>query len=295
MKRFIEELPQVADRIATHLDECKCDLACYNCLKDFRNQRRHELLDKRLVTNLFRQLAHSQIERSTDTLPQEFDSFLESIFYKLLENEGLLLPETQLEYTSSSGVRLRVDFVYPDNNLIILTDGYGYHANRESDIEADLAKRNSLEIDGYCVLEFTYGHVIANPYLTSQIVRSSLGQGEVNLRPGDVETVTENYPREILQAADDIAHHLVGYRANGTIPLFRGEIMVKTLLQNSETQIAVMLVDPSNWLQNPKRWQQDLTLHNLIRLKDWRLVRVTPQSLNHTLISKYLYRKVYIP
>ncbi len=57
LKRMVQDVPRLAERIASHLKECSCERACYRCLKDYWNQRLHSLLDKQLVLHVFETLA----------------------------------------------------------------------------------------------------------------------------------------------------------------------------------------------------------------------------------------------
>jgi len=49
LQRFYQYLPEIAQRVRTHLRNETCETACYSCLKEFWNQRMHALLDRRLV------------------------------------------------------------------------------------------------------------------------------------------------------------------------------------------------------------------------------------------------------
>ncbi len=62
LKRFYDNLPQIAARVLDHLRKEECETACYSCLKEFWNQRFHSLLDKRLIYNVLEQLAAEKSE-----------------------------------------------------------------------------------------------------------------------------------------------------------------------------------------------------------------------------------------
>lgn len=58
LQRFYRSLPQIAQRVRTHLSKEKCETACYSCLKEFWNQRTHALLDRKLIEEVLRELAY---------------------------------------------------------------------------------------------------------------------------------------------------------------------------------------------------------------------------------------------
>jgi ATP-dependent helicase YprA (DUF1998 family) len=57
LRKFFENLPNIAQRALQHLEKDTCATACYSCLKEFWNQRVHGLLDKRLVYAELEELA----------------------------------------------------------------------------------------------------------------------------------------------------------------------------------------------------------------------------------------------
>ena len=54
---MLDQMPQIALVAIDHLQSCNCERACYLCLKDFRNQRKHDLLDKGTVMPILQGIA----------------------------------------------------------------------------------------------------------------------------------------------------------------------------------------------------------------------------------------------
>ncbi len=61
LRKFFENLPQIAMRALHHLQNDTCATACYSCLKEFWNQRVHGLLNKQLVSHELEELALAKL------------------------------------------------------------------------------------------------------------------------------------------------------------------------------------------------------------------------------------------
>jgi very-short-patch-repair endonuclease/predicted transcriptional regulator of viral defense system len=90
------------------------------------------------------------------------ESPLERAFFRLLRSAGLALPTRQLEIFDADGFVARVDFAFPAHKVAIELDSVRHHLNRVA-FEADRRKRNRLELEGWCVLAFTWDAVTRRP------------------------------------------------------------------------------------------------------------------------------------
>jgi very-short-patch-repair endonuclease len=63
-----------------------------------------------------------------------------------------------------------VDFLWPDANLIVETDGYAYHSSREA-FERDRERDQRLTLAGYTVVRFTYNQVTKTPEAVANRLR----------------------------------------------------------------------------------------------------------------------------
>lgn len=281
LKRMVEDAPRLAGRIADHLRECECERACYRCLKDYWNQRVHGLMDKRLVVRSFESLAAATPGRFHRPLDENtrFDSFLEAEFHRLLEQAGLPLPATQQVVRSpAAGYIMRADFTWPRERLVVLTDGRAFHAQDPVKIVEDLDRRNTLVLEGYRLLEFTYQDVIDRPEGVVEMVRQALAES-----PAQIAETLEDYaaiPVEAQPFVDSLCRQSVRFRRGGRIALAPGRTL-ETLAVDSTGQIALVLVDTDRWAGEGPAWQRDLASHNQARVRGWRLVRL-PNLWLHT-------------
>lgn len=79
---------------------------------------------------------------------------------ELLETAGLPRPELEHRVHRSDGAFLaQLDLAYPELKIGIELDSVRFHLNRES-FEHDPERRNTLEVEGWMVLNFTwrFGH-----------------------------------------------------------------------------------------------------------------------------------------
>ena len=101
------------------------------------------------------------------------ESELESRVFRLLRDVGFPLPQLQV------AIRLgdrpgRVDFFYPEANLVIEVDGRRWHAGRRPEIR-DRRRDHSLVLGGKRVLRFTWEDVVHEPEYFLEVVGEALG------------------------------------------------------------------------------------------------------------------------
>lgn len=85
-------------------------------------------------------------------------SVLERRFLKLLRRAGLPLPKPQVVHRRDGRHVARVDFLFPEQELVVEVSGGRGHSSA-SDRAKDARRRNELQQMGRTVLEFTYEDV----------------------------------------------------------------------------------------------------------------------------------------
>ncbi|MGB6059176.1 MAG: helicase-related protein, partial [Microthrixaceae bacterium] len=149
------------------ISDTGCAVACYECLLSYSNQRDHQLLDRRRVVSVLRDLLTATVTELPDDLvtpsPSHDDgaehldgqaeSELERRFIEWLQGQGLRIPQR--------GRRLELgtiwstpDFIFPEANVVIYVDGpphdYPDRQTRDGDITAALREQ------GYRVARFRH-------------------------------------------------------------------------------------------------------------------------------------------
>ena len=101
------------------------------------------------------------------------ESELESSVYRLLRAAHYPLPERQfpVKFGRRHG---RVDFCYPEANLVIEVDGRRWHAGRRPE-NRDRRRDHSLILEGKRVLRFTWEDVVHEPEYFLEVVGEALG------------------------------------------------------------------------------------------------------------------------
>ena len=101
------------------------------------------------------------------------ESELESRVLRLLRGVGFPLPKQQVavQLRDRPG---RVDFFYPEANLVIEVDGRRWHAGRKPEIR-DRRRDHSLVLGGKRVLRFTWEDVVLEPEYFLGVVGEALG------------------------------------------------------------------------------------------------------------------------
>lgn len=84
-------------------------------------------------------------------------SHLERAFLKAIRAAGLPQPEVNVQLGP-----YEVDFLWPDQALVVELDGFIYHSSRHA-FEADRRRDRELRRRGYTVLRFTYREVTEEP------------------------------------------------------------------------------------------------------------------------------------
>lgn len=116
----------------------------------------------------------SRVARVLHLVDPRSASVLESVCRVLFVEAGLPAPSTQFEVRRLDGRLLgRVDFAWLEHRLVVETDGYAFHADRVS-YRADRRRTNSLVLEGWRVLRFSYEDVLHAPATVVAAVRTAL-------------------------------------------------------------------------------------------------------------------------
>jgi len=141
LERIAREFHRVAARTIDHLDHKDCEKACYRCLKGYRNQRFHDLLEWPLTLPALDDLAQeapqqTALERGDlhdprpwlDAYAAGVGSPLELKFWNLFQEHGFT-PEKQVPIAVPEGTApiTVADFAVPEKRLAIYIDGASFH------------------------------------------------------------------------------------------------------------------------------------------------------------------------
>jgi len=141
LKDLAEKFPQVAKFTLKHLEGHDCADSCYRCLRTYRNQRVHHLLDWRLIIPWLEAVAKATVTQTKVIRPpfegpeweearkEGCGSPAELRLLKGIRNSGLPEPQKQFEVRGERDEVITVaDFAYPENRLLIYVDGLAFHS-----------------------------------------------------------------------------------------------------------------------------------------------------------------------
>ena len=112
------------------------------------------------------------------------ESWFERAFLACLDRVGYPHPKLQQRIRHANGMIARVDFLYEPRTVIEVM-GYRWHSSARQ-LARDAARRNRLTLDGYDVLEYTYGQVIETPQTVWTELATSMGFAPPILLDGPV-------------------------------------------------------------------------------------------------------------
>ena len=173
LQRLATHFPKVATAALKHLDDHDCPNSCYRCLRSYRNQRWHSLLDWRLVVPFLRALSGETVSEPTtikgvtpvsstegpeweEARAEGCESPQELRLLRGIQADGTL-PEPDKQHEVYEGNRLltRADFAYLDcePKLLIYVDGLKWHSDVKQRTH-DNRVTNKLQTMHYRVLRF---------------------------------------------------------------------------------------------------------------------------------------------
>lgn len=186
LEEMAARLPEVAQAAREALYGHECVKSCYLCLKHYRNQGWHALLDKDLVRDVL--LSLSQLDpvepqiveygagsarlsemikaraASTDqTVGRYPKGYVEEPLRAALERRGIKDGQRDFEVRDEQGRLVTVpDFEWPELKVAVFCDGYAYHGDPQT-LEVDAKKRNYLQARGWVVLTFWGRTILKDP------------------------------------------------------------------------------------------------------------------------------------
>ncbi len=102
------------------------------------------------------------------------ESMLETIGRLALADGGVPLPQAQFEVHNDVGRLIaRLDGAYPERRLAVEFDGQSFHSAPEA-VFRDRRRQNSLELEGWRVLRFTWWDVVHDTKRFVATVRAAL-------------------------------------------------------------------------------------------------------------------------
>ena len=159
----------VARAAAQHLNGHDCPSSCYRCLRSYRNQRVHGLLNWRLIYPQLQAVADESVRSVGQAAPNrpttespDWDearrngcgSPLEYQLLQAMRAAGLPEPEKQFPVEDRPGHAMTVaDFAYPNRSLLIYVDGLAFHSSLRMRVH-DTRQSNRLQTMGFRVLRF---------------------------------------------------------------------------------------------------------------------------------------------
>ena len=163
--------------LRTVLDLCR-SLPLHEAVVVADSALRHELVSVEELTGALRDLppgvGRGRIARVLRLIDPKSGSVLESLCRVLLSQAGLAPEETQLVIRGRAGLWIgRIDFAWPSAGLVVETDGFAYHADRNS-YRKDRRRGNALVLAGWRVLRFSWEDVVHDPHDVVAAVREAL-------------------------------------------------------------------------------------------------------------------------
>ncbi len=175
-----------------------CGGACYRCLKNYRNQFFHHLLNKDLVREFLfhaslkgpigpavgatvgaarltteQRLADLELEPTTSD-NKGTESPIEVALLHAIRAAGLPEPVVQRSFNDECGRLITIaDFAYETERLAIYCDGFAYHGQPEKLI-SDAEKRNKLQAFGWHVLTFWGRTILQHPDQCAEQIQTCL-------------------------------------------------------------------------------------------------------------------------
>lgn len=102
------------------------------------------------------------------------ESVLEARFAELCRVAGLPMPRYQVTIEMGAE-RIRVDFAYPEQRIVIEIDGFAHHGSRAS-FHADRRRDQLLVAHGWTVLRFTARDLTDDPDYVATVVAETLAR-----------------------------------------------------------------------------------------------------------------------
>jgi very-short-patch-repair endonuclease len=185
-----KEFRSVLKSAIRHLDGHDCPASCYRCLRSYRNQRVHGLLNWRLALPYLRVAAETALSPATaqeglgsmegpdweEARRAGCESPIELALLKAIRSAGLPEPIKQHEiYDVQGRLVTRADLAYTaPRRILIYADGMEFHSSLRQRIH-DGRQSNLLQADGWMVLRFLGPQILSEPHVCVAQLRAALG------------------------------------------------------------------------------------------------------------------------
>ena len=184
---LLREFPQVARAAVRHLEGHDCPESCYRCLRSYRNQRVHAILNWRLAMPYLQAAAETElgplaiVEEARGQGPEwdeareeGCESPIELKLLKVIRQGSLPEPIKQHEiYTPQGRLLTRADFAYTTpRRVLIYADGLQFHSSLRQRIH-DTRISNQLQADGWIVIRFLGPQILRDPEGCVQQIRAA--------------------------------------------------------------------------------------------------------------------------
>ena len=185
-------LRAVAEKAIERLYNHDCATACYRCLKSYRNQMWHRMLDKNLVRDVLFQLSTGEMlgpvqpgkpndgvksseTWTASTVGQSLDgSVIEEKLYQAIKLHGRLpLPMKQREFRSGDRLVTIADFAYEDEKIAISTRLWSSHSTATKTLWRS-TRRSETNFKRLAGLFSPFGK--NNPKVSRSLRRANLGE-----------------------------------------------------------------------------------------------------------------------
>ena len=197
LKRLAEQLPAVARAALEHLDGHDCPDSCYRCLRTYRNQRMHRVLNWRLIVPYLRALTGETVTEEgpiqgvrpvpgnegpewDEARAEGCESPQELNLLKAIRSDGSLPePTKQHEVWDGSRMLTRADFAFlaSDKKVLIYVDGLQWHSSvRQRTLDNRITNR--LQMMNYLVLRFLGSEVHHAPEVCVRQIKNSLSDAK---------------------------------------------------------------------------------------------------------------------
>jgi very-short-patch-repair endonuclease len=168
---FLDQLLRYWDKIckrgAEVLSKCDCETACYKCLRHFRNQQHHKVLDRHSAMAMLAQSSggiykHHAIapiiqQHVTDDADGKTESPAEEKFLARLEQHGFSRPPVAQQQVDLGNANYTVaDFAWPEKRILVFIDGTSAHLHGDPErAKRDRNKRRQANMKGWHVVVIT--------------------------------------------------------------------------------------------------------------------------------------------
>jgi len=167
LNKIIDVWQSIVQAGINKLENCRCEKACYSCMKRYRNQINHKILDRHIAKDLLYELNNefkkekdidANIEKSHDI--STADSKAEETLVEILQRSSFPLPDEDHKYiTLSNGESRNVDYLYNllnNQKILIFVDGTSKELHGDQNTAtSDKIWRTKAKHEGYLVLSIT--------------------------------------------------------------------------------------------------------------------------------------------